>query len=707
VVAVLGAVAWNCWAWHAELTGVPYLDDSSVHEQMVRMASSRISAGHLPLTSWFPYLGLGSPQFLHYQGLPSMLTGTLGLAIGADNAFRWTLYLLLALWPIPVFVSARLLGLSRAGAAVAAALSPFLSSALGVGYEPKAYIWIGYGVWAQLWASWTLPLAWGLSWRAMTSRRAVFPAVVFVSLTMALHFETGYLAAIALVIMPFLCFDDLRQRMTRALMVAGGSVLASAWVLVPLWSNASWAAINEPLAHTPLVNGYGFKQVMAWVIGGRFYDTGRFPVLTILVGLGIVGCVARWRHAPHVRVVGALWVMSLVLSFGRTTFGSLTVLLPGSTDIFMRRFMMGAQLAGLYLAGIGALAVARVVASAVTGWNPRLISWSATPRGGAAICGLAVAIGVAVLTPVWWQMSAYANDNTRAIDAQHAADAIRGPQIGRLLAYVRSHGGGRVYAGLPTNWGANFTVGYVPVFKYLEDHDIDEVGYTLRTASLMTDPEYFFDEDVPGDYALFGIHYLLLPAGRQPPLVARLVAGAGPYRLWTIPGDGYLDVVDTVGVLSANRSNVGIMAIPYLRSPLPGRGQYLAVAYNGGAPAPLTVPSDGTTIVGPAGTVRTEDAHLADGTVSATVVAHRRAVVALSASFDPGWTVRVDGRAASTEMLAPAIVGVSISPGAHTVVFRYVGYRYYPELLVVLVVTVVVLAWVCLVGRPSQRRARW
>ena len=53
---------------------------------------------------------------------------------------------------------------------------------------------------------------------------------------------------------------------------------------------------------------------------------------------------------------------------------------------------------------------------------------------------------------------------------------------------------------MPTNWGADFTVGEVPVFKYLESRDVDEVGYTLRTASLMTDPEYFFDERNPSDY---------------------------------------------------------------------------------------------------------------------------------------------------------------------------------------------------------------
>ena len=77
---------------------------------------------------------------------------------------------------------------------------------------------------------------------------------------------------------------------------------------------------------------------------------------------------------------------------------------------------------------------------------------------------------------------------------------------------MRGPPAGRVYAGQPTNWGQDFLVGDVPVFKYLESKDIDEVGYTLRTASLMTDPEYYFDDTNPGDYPLFGIGYILTPA---------------------------------------------------------------------------------------------------------------------------------------------------------------------------------------------------
>jgi uncharacterized membrane protein len=111
--AVAVTVSWSLLKLRATLLPVQYLDDASVHEQMVRFAAAQFKAGHNPFTVWFPYLGLGSPQFLHYQSLPSMLTGLAGLLIGPDTAFRWSLYLLWCFWPVAIYASARLFGLAR------------------------------------------------------------------------------------------------------------------------------------------------------------------------------------------------------------------------------------------------------------------------------------------------------------------------------------------------------------------------------------------------------------------------------------------------------------------------------------------------------------------------------------------------------------------------------------------------------------------
>ena len=75
---VAAAVVWNLLNLRALTLGVTYLNDSSLHEQMVRFATTQLRSGHLPLTAWFPFLGEGSPQFLHYQSLPAILAGACG-----------------------------------------------------------------------------------------------------------------------------------------------------------------------------------------------------------------------------------------------------------------------------------------------------------------------------------------------------------------------------------------------------------------------------------------------------------------------------------------------------------------------------------------------------------------------------------------------------------------------------------------------------
>ena len=268
-LVVAAAVLWNYWWLRAETLPVATLDDSSVHGQMVRFAAARLRAGHLPQTSWFPYLGLGSPQFLHYQSLPSTLTGAVGIVAGPDRAFSWSLYLLLSLWPVSVYWGARALRWGRWTSASAAALSPFLVSAVGVGFEAKAYLWVGFGVWTQLWAMWTLPLAWGFCWQAVSEGRRFAAAVLFASLTVMLHFETGYLAVLPLLLFPWLAPSAWRPRVARAAVVLAGTLAATAWVTVPVLVSARWASVNEVLRGTPLENGYGARRVVGWLVDGR------------------------------------------------------------------------------------------------------------------------------------------------------------------------------------------------------------------------------------------------------------------------------------------------------------------------------------------------------------------------------------------------------------------------------------------------------
>jgi hypothetical protein len=206
----------------------------------------------------------------------------------------------------------------------------------GDGYEQHAYIWTGFGVWTQLWASITLPLAWGLSWRAIRDGRRFFSAIALTSLTIALHFETGYLARAPLLIWPVVAGVPVVTRVCCAGLLLGGSLLACAWVIVPLLDQREWASTNELLHGTGLANGYGAGRVLGWLVSGQLLDQGRLPVVTLFAALGLAVACARCTRDTNARAMLVVLAAGLLLSFGRTTFGALVDVIPGNSDIFFR-----------------------------------------------------------------------------------------------------------------------------------------------------------------------------------------------------------------------------------------------------------------------------------------------------------------------------------------------------------------------------------
>ena len=163
-------------------------------------------------------------------------------------------------------------------------------------------------------------------------------------------------------------------------------------------------------------------------------------------------------------------------------------------------------------------------------------------------------------------------------------------------------------------------VGEVPVYIYLTDSSVDAVGFTLRSTSLMTDPEAYFDESNLGDYSTFGVDYLLLPEGHAPPVPAQLIKQIGSYLLWSVKSSGLIQVVDTQTSIVANGSDLGIQTQSFLDSDLPGEGIYPTIAY-AGEPAAAPTLLSGSLASGPAGTVVDEQNDLVDGRAVATVIA--------------------------------------------------------------------------------------
>jgi len=603
-----------------------------------------------------------------------------------------------ALWPFAIYSSARLFGLPRPAAAAAAVISPFVVSYTGIAFERGAYSWIGGAeVWTQLFGMWALPFAWATTWRALKDSRFLWPAAALVGLTFAFHFLCGYLAFLGVIVMSAVAEGPLRRRLARGAVLVLGALASAAWVVVPLMLFSKWSAINQLLAETPYVKGYGAGQELKWLFNGQIFDARReLPVISVLVLVAFVAALVRWQANPAGRALIALFVASLLLSFGATTWGPLIDLVPAHADLYFRRFNMGSQLAGIYLAGTAVALAWRI-------WARAAASLGTSPAVRWAAVGVFVTAGAAWFSPAALGLYHYDRSDTATIDTQRALDATQGTMLAPIIRYLRDHGGGRVYAGLSNNWGQKFLVGYVPVYKYLVDQDVDEMTYVVPTTSLMLSSTADFDEDNPADYDLFGIRYLLLPSGLSPPVPARLLMASGDYSLWQYGDVGYAELVQVTGTVRANREDVGSESLLLLETL--GGGQDWAVSWPGrpAPPTPEGAPISATESLPAPGLVESVHADLDAGELSADVTMAKAGTLLFSVAYDPGWHALVDGRPGPTQMLAPALVGVQLGPGRHHILLRYKGFGWYPELWLE---GLAVLVGLWALGRRWHRRSQ-
>jgi hypothetical protein len=273
----------------------------------------------------------------------------------------------------------------------------------------------------------------------------------------------------------------------------------------------------------------------------------------------------------------------------------------------------------------------------------------------------------------------YADVNRFFIDGQHAVDTTSGADLTALIDLAKERNDGRIYAGGSGNWGAQVKLYEVPLYQLPAQHDADSIGFYLRTSSLSTNIEPYFDDTNPAQYDLFNIKYLVLPDGRQPSVPAQVVTRRGAYTLYEVATSGYLQVVDTIEPLTADRTDMAAVFTPYISSAAVAQQRHPLVRF-GGQDVPAPSASSSQPYTGPPGDVDWTDISLDDGRFTGQVQAARPAWVMLKESFHKRWTATVDGEAVEPQMLAPSFVGVPVPAGTHLVVFQYESSSAYPAL---------------------------
>lgn len=690
---LLVVVAASLWAHRHLLVLVSWPNDLPFHLAMVQWATGELDRGSLPVDGWFPYLSGGLPQFHHYQSLPHLLTALLGSVVGAQRAVHLTLWLLVGTWPAAVYLGARLLGLDRRPALAAALVAPLARSATGYGFEPFSYLWIGNGLWSQAWGMWVAPLALGASAGAVRTGRGVGRAIALTALTAALHLPTGWFVLLAPALWVLVRPSEWRSRVGRAVAVGVGGAVASAWVVVPFLVDR-WATNASAFdGQDHFSDSFGWRRVGGWLLAGDVLDAGRVPVLSAVAAAGVVVAARRLRlAAPGEREVLALLAAGGVLFVGRDPFGPLIAVVPGSSQVFLHRYVAMVQLALVLAAGIGA---DRLLCG-VTGAVAHLRGPTAEPR---RTLGALAAVVVLVLTLVPGVRSTHrllAEDRSW-VEAQLDADATDGRDLSALVGIAVARGDGRVFAGRLNGTGRQIRVGRVPVALWLAHHPVDALGFTLRVSALGADLETYLDETSAAELAAFGVRFVVVPAGGRAPDGAWYLARRGRFQLWELPHAGLLDVVSLAGpVVDVDRDELAEVLLPVTRATPAGVARVIRLGDRSPVPPGLTVG-------GPAlrpGEVVSARVDLAAGRVDATVEMERPGALLVRASWHPRWEATVDGRPARVVAVAPTWLAVEAPAGARSVELRYRRWPWTPSLVVLAVMAV-------LAGRLlSDRRRR-
>jgi hypothetical protein len=187
---------------------LPRTNDDAMHYLFVQRANAALLAGQNPFDFWVPEIELGFPQFLYYQHLPHLVVVALYWLllkqVSLLTLFDLVRYLLLVGFPVTVYWSMRLMDFSRPAAAIAATGASLLSADYHYGFEYESYIWLGLGMFTQLWAMHLSFLALAFFWRLLTKADSYLAATLTFSALVLSHLLYAYMMAVTVLMLYFL-----------------------------------------------------------------------------------------------------------------------------------------------------------------------------------------------------------------------------------------------------------------------------------------------------------------------------------------------------------------------------------------------------------------------------------------------------------------------------------------------------------------------
>jgi hypothetical protein len=663
-------------------------NDDATHFLLIQRASDALARGENVLDFWVPQLELGYPWFIYYQPLPGLVVVFIDRALfGAVElltVFNGVRYILLIAFPLTVYWSLRRMGVSPAGAVVAAAVSPLLSGDFRYGFEYDSYVWRGFGLFTQLVAMHLSFITLAFSWRALRSgdRGALARASIVLTALFLAHLLYAYMMAITLVVLAFAGANTLGDGLRRAVrlaVIALPAAVSTAWLWLPFVTQGPFVGIT-PYLQQEKWDSYGAPTIVGWLVGGDLLDHGRLPMITGMLAVGIVAAlITRTALARSALVLFALW---LVLYFGKPTLGGLAAALPLHDAMLLHRFIGSVEMFAMVLIGIGAA------------WTFGRLRLQASPVR-VAFAGLAAII---LLFPALNERAAFYSLNSRWMRQTYAA--IQSDADARtILSAIRAQPAGRVFAGLRTGgWGPalNFGIPFnsVRFADWLVFNAVPVVASPYSSLSLNADLIWDFAVDRKEDYDLFDARYVVAPSGVKVPEFLEPLTRTSRYSLYRAPSSGITQFVELTdrqtipkqtSLFSINRAwfnGVDVAARRFHRFDYPG----VTSGASAGRAAGCAQPTYSYERVQPS-------------RIDVVVACPNSSTLVVKVSYHPNWHVIVDGLEVPAFMTSPSYLGVAFPAGQHTVTAEY---RSTPLKMPLFLIGMFVLAAVGAFGRPKH-----
>lgn len=645
--------------WPEVAYPLPNVNDDAEHALFVERAVDAFRAGEDPVDLWVPQLELGFPQFLLYQHGAHVSVALLDVLLPGNIAprtlFDLVRWLLMVTFPLTVFWSLRRMGVVPFGAAVAGAVASLLSGSHRYGFEYDSYVWRGLGLYTQLFGMHLVFISLATLYDVLTRGRRLFIAAIACAALALTHLIYAYMLALTVVplVAATLRRGEIRAQLLRLGAVGGLALVLSSYMWLPFLRDSAFLNVSPYLGRDKY-DSFGAPMVLGWLVTGDLLDHGRLPVATLLLALGVVA--ALWTRTRLALMSLGLFVLWLVLYFGRPTLGPIADLLPMSQGLLFHRFVGAVDLFAIVLIGIGAGWLWSVARAADVPWR----------------IGLAAVAVAIVLLPALAERRGYYADNTTWM--VQTRDAIaRDPDAAAVLDALARLPAGRAYAGLRSNWGQSLNFGLtfnsVRVYHELAFEGRDAVAPPYRGASLNSDLLFDFNDQDLTDYALFNVDYVIAPpAVRLPSRLVPLLT-TRTLVLYAAPGGGY---VEYAGVGSRVEVPTQTDLFPRMRawllSDAPARRDFVRLDF----PAKGAPPSDGWTPTKRCpndGALAFENVHPAR--IESLVECEQPSTLVFKMTYHPNWVVTVDDRPVPTYMVSPSFLAVDLPAGRHFVIAEY------------------------------------